>query len=168
MNHFYKTRSLFYNLNVLRTTFVILFYRDGILQRYTCSFKFSYKQHPLRPQPTAIERWWLWESVPHPKREGCITFFPWKKTLKWVFPSPSFVLIPWHFQQGANFRNLPGVLVDAKNKVYLDPSMERVLISSGKPLVPDYAITFVRGTSSKYVKTMSISFLLLFSELGSF
>ncbi|KMS95966.1 hypothetical protein BVRB_003270 [Beta vulgaris subsp. vulgaris] len=52
-------------------------------------------------------------------------------------------------KKGANFRNLPGVLVDSKNKVYLDPSMERVFLPSKKPLVPDYALKFVRGTSSK-------------------
>lgn len=52
-------------------------------------------------------------------------------------------------QKGANFRNLPGVLVDSNNKVSLDPSVEREFLPSKKPLVPDYAITFVRGTSSK-------------------
>ncbi|TKY70271.1 putative DNA (cytosine-5)-methyltransferase CMT1 [Spatholobus suberectus] len=51
-------------------------------------------------------------------------------------------------KKGANFRDLPGVLVK-DNKAELDPSVERVMLDSGKPLVPDYAITFVRGTSSK-------------------
>ncbi|XP_059646442.1 putative DNA (cytosine-5)-methyltransferase CMT1 [Cornus florida] len=52
-------------------------------------------------------------------------------------------------RKGANFRDLPGVMVGSVNKAQLDPSMERVLLPSGKPLVPDYAIKFVRGTSTK-------------------
>ncbi|GAV63981.1 DNA_methylase domain-containing protein/Chromo domain-containing protein/BAH domain-containing protein [Cephalotus follicularis] len=52
-------------------------------------------------------------------------------------------------KKGANFRDLPGVLVGPDNKVFLDPSTERVMLESGKPLVPDYAITFVKGRSLK-------------------
>ncbi|XP_022890682.1 DNA (cytosine-5)-methyltransferase CMT3 isoform X2 [Olea europaea var. sylvestris] len=52
-------------------------------------------------------------------------------------------------KKGANFRDLPGVRVRADNKVEFDPDIERVKLPSGKPLVPDYAMTFVRGTSSK-------------------
>ncbi|XP_021714306.1 DNA (cytosine-5)-methyltransferase 1-like [Chenopodium quinoa] len=52
-------------------------------------------------------------------------------------------------KKGANFRDLPGVLVDAKNKVSLDPNVERALLPSKKPLVPDYAISYVKGSSSK-------------------
>ncbi|KAJ0097151.1 hypothetical protein Patl1_27326 [Pistacia atlantica] len=52
-------------------------------------------------------------------------------------------------KKGANFRDLPGVLVGSDNKVVWDPSMERVMLKSGKPLVPDYAMTFIRGTSTK-------------------
>ncbi|KAI3823341.1 hypothetical protein L1987_04776 [Smallanthus sonchifolius] len=51
--------------------------------------------------------------------------------------------------KGANFRDLPGVKVGKNNKVEWDPSVERVLLPSGKPLVPNYAMTFVRGTSKK-------------------
>ncbi|KAL2348670.1 hypothetical protein Fmac_002670 [Flemingia macrophylla] len=51
-------------------------------------------------------------------------------------------------KKGANFRDLPGVLVK-NNKVEWDPSVERVMLESNKPLVPDYAMKFVRGTSSK-------------------
>ncbi|KAF9599806.1 hypothetical protein IFM89_001752 [Coptis chinensis] len=50
--------------------------------------------------------------------------------------------------KGANFRNLAGVIV-RNNKVEIDDSIPRVYLSSGKPLVPDYAITFCDGTSSK-------------------
>ncbi|XP_012835278.1 PREDICTED: DNA (cytosine-5)-methyltransferase CMT3-like [Erythranthe guttata] len=52
-------------------------------------------------------------------------------------------------KKGANFRDLPGVRVRADNKVEWDPDVEREKVTSGKPLVPDYAMTFVRGTSSK-------------------
>ena len=51
-------------------------------------------------------------------------------------------------EKGANFRDLPGVLVGPDNKVLWDPNVERVYLSSGKPLVPDYAMTFVGGTST--------------------
>ncbi|XP_020216503.1 putative DNA (cytosine-5)-methyltransferase CMT1 isoform X2 [Cajanus cajan] len=51
-------------------------------------------------------------------------------------------------KKGANFRDLSGVLVK-DNKVEWDPSVERVMLDSGKPLVPDYAMKFVHGTSSK-------------------
>nr|GMD37959.1 DNA (cytosine-5)-methyltransferase CMT3 [Ipomoea batatas] len=43
---------------------------------------------------------------------------------------------------------MPGVSV-VDNKVQWDPNVERVYLSSGKPLVPDYAMSFVGGTSSK-------------------
>ncbi|XP_010243384.1 PREDICTED: DNA (cytosine-5)-methyltransferase 1-like isoform X2 [Nelumbo nucifera] len=52
-------------------------------------------------------------------------------------------------KKGANFRDLPGVLVRPDNVVEWDKSVERVFLPSGKPLVPDYAMSFVRGTSTK-------------------
>ncbi|KAL0369393.1 UNVERIFIED_CONTAM: DNA (cytosine-5)-methyltransferase CMT3 [Sesamum angustifolium] len=52
-------------------------------------------------------------------------------------------------KKGANFRDLPGVRVRADNKVEWDPDVERVKLTSGKPLVPDYAMSFVGGSSSK-------------------
>ncbi|RZC85830.1 hypothetical protein C5167_026506 [Papaver somniferum] len=53
-------------------------------------------------------------------------------------------------ENGANFRNLPGVVIDEKNKARPDPKIKKVIIpDSGKPLVPEYAIKFVRGTSKK-------------------
>ncbi|KAG5569083.1 hypothetical protein H5410_058849 [Solanum commersonii] len=51
--------------------------------------------------------------------------------------------------KGANFRDLPGVRVRPDNKVEWDPDVERVKLPSGKPLVPDYAMSFVGGSSSK-------------------
>ncbi|KAH9750201.1 DNA methyl transferase2 [Citrus sinensis] len=52
-------------------------------------------------------------------------------------------------KKGANFRDLPGVLVGPDNKVRWDPSMERVMLKSGKPLVPDYAMKFEHQSSTK-------------------
>ncbi|KAL6519679.1 hypothetical protein OROHE_017369 [Orobanche hederae] len=52
-------------------------------------------------------------------------------------------------KKGANFRDLPGVRVRPDNKVEWDPNVERKKVTSGKPLVPDYAMTFVKGSSSK-------------------
>ncbi|VFQ71988.1 unnamed protein product [Cuscuta campestris] len=54
-------------------------------------------------------------------------------------------------RKGANFRDLSGVRV-VGNKVELDPNVERVYLPSGKPLVPNYAISFVKGTSTKPFK----------------
>eukprot|EP00250_Pteridium_aquilinum_P019784 c24569_g1_i1 orf=241-3057(-) len=52
-------------------------------------------------------------------------------------------------QKGANFRLLPGVIVKEDNTVAIDETVERELLPSGKPLVPDYAISFVKGRSPK-------------------
>ncbi|KAJ4915432.1 putative DNA (cytosine-5)-methyltransferase CMT1 [Raphanus sativus] len=51
-------------------------------------------------------------------------------------------------KKGANFRDLPGVIVE-DNKVKFDPSVERPKLKSGKFLVPDYAVSFVNGKSKK-------------------
>ncbi|KAH7668771.1 DNA (cytosine-5-)-methyltransferase protein [Dioscorea alata] len=50
-------------------------------------------------------------------------------------------------KKGANFRDLPGTIIDANNTVQLDPSKERILLPSGRPLVPDYALNFWEGKS---------------------
>ncbi|KAL1121193.1 hypothetical protein V6Z11_D01G215800 [Gossypium hirsutum] len=52
-------------------------------------------------------------------------------------------------KKGANFRDLPGVVVGENNRVEWDTTMDRVLLKSGKPLVPDYAMKFVKGRSTK-------------------
>ncbi|KAL5765204.1 hypothetical protein ACOSQ2_017798 [Xanthoceras sorbifolium] len=52
-------------------------------------------------------------------------------------------------RKGACFRDLPGVRVRPDKKVEWDPEVERVYLDSGKPLVPNYAMSFVDGTSSK-------------------
>ncbi|KAJ4829375.1 hypothetical protein Tsubulata_014518 [Turnera subulata] len=52
-------------------------------------------------------------------------------------------------KKGANFRDLTGVRVGDNNKVEFDPAIPRVLLPSGKPLVPDYAMSFIEGKSSK-------------------
>ncbi|XVF11311.1 hypothetical protein REPUB_Repub08aG0016200 [Reevesia pubescens] len=51
-------------------------------------------------------------------------------------------------RKGANFRDLKGVIV-VGNKVEWDPKVNRVYLESGKPLVPDYAMSFIRGISTK-------------------
>ncbi|TVU47822.1 hypothetical protein EJB05_07431, partial [Eragrostis curvula] len=53
------------------------------------------------------------------------------------------------FRKGANFRDLKGVQVGINNTVEWDPSIPRVLLPSGKPLVPDYAMSFIKGKSTK-------------------
>ncbi|CAL9115496.1 unnamed protein product [Musa textilis] len=50
-------------------------------------------------------------------------------------------------KKGANFRDLPGVIVGPDNSVQFDPTRERVLLPSGRPLVPDYAMNFGHGKS---------------------
>ncbi|XP_057422555.1 DNA (cytosine-5)-methyltransferase CMT3-like [Lotus japonicus] len=52
-------------------------------------------------------------------------------------------------KKGGCFRDLPGVRVRPDNKVEWNPDVKRVYLGSGKPLVPDYAMSFVGGTSSK-------------------
>ncbi|PNT67133.1 DNA (cytosine-5)-methyltransferase CMT3 [Brachypodium distachyon] len=52
-------------------------------------------------------------------------------------------------KKGANFRDLPGVKVGANNIVEWDPEVQRVYLKSGKPLVPDYAMSFIKGRSLK-------------------
>ncbi|KAL3824717.1 hypothetical protein ACJIZ3_020746 [Penstemon smallii] len=51
--------------------------------------------------------------------------------------------------KGANFRDMPGVIVGPNKVAKLDPSVERLLCKSGKPLVPDYALSFEHGKSTK-------------------
>ncbi|CAM0911395.1 unnamed protein product [Alopecurus aequalis] len=52
-------------------------------------------------------------------------------------------------KKGANFRDLTGVMVGANNIVEWDPKVKRVYLKSGKPLVPDYAMSFIKGRSPK-------------------
>ncbi|KAK7854676.1 dna (cytosine-5)-methyltransferase 3 [Quercus suber] len=52
-------------------------------------------------------------------------------------------------KKGANFRNLRGVLVGQDKKVECDSSIPREMLPSGKPLVPEYAMTYVKGKSKK-------------------
>ncbi|GJW52189.1 retrotransposon protein, putative, ty1-copia subclass [Tanacetum coccineum] len=53
------------------------------------------------------------------------------------------------FERGANFRDLPNVIVNKYNEVGLDTKVERKIVASGKPLVPDYALKNFKGKSSK-------------------
>ncbi|XP_010449422.1 PREDICTED: DNA (cytosine-5)-methyltransferase CMT2-like [Camelina sativa] len=51
-------------------------------------------------------------------------------------------------RKGANFRDLPGLIV-RNNTVCRDPSMEPVILPSGKSLVPEYVFTFQQGKSKR-------------------
>ncbi|WVZ97098.1 hypothetical protein U9M48_042658 [Paspalum notatum var. saurae] len=48
-------------------------------------------------------------------------------------------------KKGANFRDLPGVIVGSDNVARLDPTKERVLLPSGNPLVLDCVLTYEHG-----------------------
>ncbi|CAK9153274.1 unnamed protein product [Ilex paraguariensis] len=52
-------------------------------------------------------------------------------------------------RKGANFRDLPGVVVGVDNVAHRDPKKESIILPSGKPLVPDYAFTFEQGKSKR-------------------
>ncbi|KAF5730847.1 DNA (cytosine-5)-methyltransferase CMT2 isoform X1 [Tripterygium wilfordii] len=52
-------------------------------------------------------------------------------------------------RKGANFRDLPGVIVGEDNVARRDTSKEQMLLPSGKPLVPDYALNFEQGKSKR-------------------
>nr|VDC95102.1 unnamed protein product [Brassica oleracea] len=52
-------------------------------------------------------------------------------------------------KKGANFRDLPGVTVNGYNRVELDPKIPRIYLESSNPLIPEYAIKFVNGRSTK-------------------
>ncbi|PIN03639.1 DNA (cytosine-5-)-methyltransferase [Handroanthus impetiginosus] len=50
-------------------------------------------------------------------------------------------------RKGANFRDLPGIVIGADNVV--QRAKEQCLMPSGKPWVPDYALNFRDGRSTK-------------------
>ncbi|KAK1578662.1 hypothetical protein Q3G72_032109 [Acer saccharum] len=52
-------------------------------------------------------------------------------------------------RKGANFRDLPGVVVGIDNVARRDPTKEQTLLPSGKPMVPDYALSFEQGKSKR-------------------
>uniref|UniRef100_A0A803LTS4 Cytosine-specific methyltransferase n=1 Tax=Chenopodium quinoa TaxID=63459 RepID=A0A803LTS4_CHEQI len=52
-------------------------------------------------------------------------------------------------RKGANFRDLPGVIVEDDNVVRRDPMLETVMLPSGRPMVPEYAFTFEQGKSKR-------------------
>ncbi|KAG7590783.1 Chromo/chromo shadow domain [Arabidopsis suecica] len=51
-------------------------------------------------------------------------------------------------KKGANFRDMPGVLVH-NNKAQLNLRVKRAKLKSGKNVVPDYAVSFIKGKSKK-------------------
>ncbi|XP_020227440.1 DNA (cytosine-5)-methyltransferase CMT2 isoform X2 [Cajanus cajan] len=52
-------------------------------------------------------------------------------------------------RKGANFRDLPGLIVGADNVVRRHPAEKPILLPSGKPLVPDYCFTYEQGKSKR-------------------
>ncbi|TVU07148.1 hypothetical protein EJB05_47190, partial [Eragrostis curvula] len=50
-------------------------------------------------------------------------------------------------KKGANFRDLPGVIVGPDNVARLDPTKERELLPSGRPLVLDCTLSYENGKS---------------------
>ncbi|CAN8274525.1 unnamed protein product [Cochlearia groenlandica] len=52
-------------------------------------------------------------------------------------------------RKGANFRDLPGIIVRNNNTICLDPSMKPVILPSGRPLIPGYVFTFQKGKSKR-------------------
>ncbi|KDP46676.1 hypothetical protein JCGZ_12200 [Jatropha curcas] len=74
-------------------------------------------------------------------------------------------------RKGANFRNLPGVVVGPDNVARRDPKHEQVLLPSGKPLVPDFALGFESGKSKRpYARLWwdeTVSTVVTFPDLHS-
>ncbi|KZV25539.1 DNA (cytosine-5)-methyltransferase CMT2 [Dorcoceras hygrometricum] len=52
-------------------------------------------------------------------------------------------------RKGANFRDLPGLVVGKDNVVRRDPTKEPVMLPTGRPLIPDSALSFEQGKSKK-------------------
>lgn len=74
-------------------------------------------------------------------------------------------------KKGANFRDLPGVVVGADNVARRDPTEEQMLLPSGKPLVPDFALNFEGGKSRRpYARLWwdeTVSTVVTFPDLHS-
>lgn len=75
-----------------------------------------------------IDRRRLCSSLPNPQKKGWISSY-----LCWAFVL--YFLSHLEHLQGANFRDLPGVVVGSDNVVRRDPEKEQELLPSGKPLV---------------------------------
>ncbi|XP_073120851.1 DNA (cytosine-5)-methyltransferase 1-like [Henckelia pumila] len=52
-------------------------------------------------------------------------------------------------RKGANFRDLPGLIVGKDNVVRRDPTKEPVMLPTGRPLIPDFALHFEQGKSKR-------------------
>ncbi|KAM1024158.1 hypothetical protein ACFX2I_037349 [Malus domestica] len=52
-------------------------------------------------------------------------------------------------RKGANFRDLPGVVVGSDNVARRESTEKHSLLPSGRPLVPDYCFTFEQGKSKR-------------------
>ncbi|XP_057478976.1 DNA (cytosine-5)-methyltransferase CMT2-like isoform X3 [Actinidia eriantha] len=52
-------------------------------------------------------------------------------------------------KKGANFRDLPGVIVGVDNVARRDPTKEQMMLPSGQPMVPNFAFNFEDGKSKR-------------------
>ncbi|KAI3468563.1 hypothetical protein Pfo_025226 [Paulownia fortunei] len=52
-------------------------------------------------------------------------------------------------RKGANFRDLPGIVVGEDNVARRDPTREPVMLPTGRPLVPDCVLSFEQGKSKR-------------------
>ena len=58
-----------------------------------------------------------------------------------------FVILHLLLLQGANFRDLPGVVVGPDNVVLRDPTKEKMMLPSGKPMVSSLLFLFRKRMS---------------------
>lgn len=91
---------------------------------------------------------WLYACLSNSSEKGSFSFF----ILNYFFLYSHILhrdmpLIFLPNLQGANFRDLPGTIIDANNTVQLDPSKERILLPSGRPLV-GYVLVFLLWNGS--------------------
>ncbi|XP_050230866.1 DNA (cytosine-5)-methyltransferase CMT2-like isoform X2 [Mercurialis annua] len=70
-------------------------------------------------------------------------------------------------RKGANFRDLPGVVVGHDNVVRRDPTKKKELLPSGKPLVPDFAFTFEQGKSKRLWWDETVPTLVTYPSIHS-
>lgn len=74
-------------------------------------------------------------------------------------------------RKGANFRDLPGVIVGDDNVVRRDPTIEPVMLPTGRPLIPDCVLTYESGKSRRpYARVWwdeTVSTLVTFPNIRS-
>ncbi|CAN1163709.1 DNA (cytosine-5)-methyltransferase CMT2 [Linum perenne] len=90
------------------------------------------------------------EMIGHPKGRGGITKDILHDHRTYTLTDEDYARV-CHIpkRKGANFRDLPGIVVGADNVTRRDPKVDQILLPSGKPLVPDFALTFSQGKSRR-------------------